>query len=85
MNKDYYDLIATVVCDLNTKICMIHRCEHYPGNNGLREYLKEISADHSEDEEISFHQWQGTDRTMLYTQTKPFYTFVTSLLIPLQT
>ena len=72
--------MAMVVCDLNTKMCMIHWCEHRPGNNGLREYLNEIFADHSEDEEISFHQWQGTDRAMLYTQTMPILDFLDLLV-----
>ena len=75
INKDCHDLMAMVVCDLNTKMCMIHQCEYCPGNNGLRE-LNEILADHSEDEEISFHQWQGTDRAMLYTQTMPILDFL---------
>ena len=41
IGKDYHDLMAMVVCDLNTKMCMIHRCENCPGDNNLREYLDE--------------------------------------------
>ena len=58
----------------------MHQCEHCPGNNGLREYLSEIFAGHSEDELISFHQWQGTDRAMLYTRTIPILDFVDLLV-----
>ena len=74
IDKDYHDLMAMVVCDLNTKMCMIHRCENCPGDNNLREYLDGTFAG-SEEEEISFHQWQRTDRAMLCTQT-------TSIRIP---
>ena len=66
--QDYHDLMVMVVCDLNTKMCMIHRCANYPGDNNLREYLDGTFAD-SDEEEISFQQWQGTDRAMLCTQT----------------
>ena len=35
IDKDYHDLMAMVVCDLNTKMCMIHHCENCPGDNNL--------------------------------------------------
>ena len=35
IDKDYHDLMAMVVCDLKTKMCMIHRCENCPGDNNL--------------------------------------------------
>ena len=75
IDKDYHDLMAMVVCDLNTKMCMIHRCENCPGDNNLREYLDGTFAD-SEEEEISFQQWQGTDRAMLCTQTTSIIEFL---------
>ena len=68
IDKDYHDLMAMVVCDLNTKMCMIHRYENCPGDSSLREYLDGTFAG-SEEEEISFQEWQGTDRAMLCTQT----------------
>ena len=71
--------MAMVVCDLNTKMCMIHRCENCPGDNNLREYLDGTFAD-SEEEEISFQQWQGTDRAMLCTQTTSIIEFLELLV-----
>ena len=79
IDKDYHDLMAMVVCDLNTKMCMIHRCENCPGDNNLREYLDGTFAD-SEEEEISFQQWQGTDRAMLCTQTTSIIEFLELLV-----
>ena len=55
-------------------MCMIHHCENCPGENALREYLDEMFADSQE--EISFQQWQGTDRAMLCTQTTTAQEFV---------
>ena len=79
IDKDYHDLMAMVVCNLNTKMCMIHRCENCPGDNNLREYLDGTFAD-SEEEEISFQQWQGTDRAMLCTQTTSIIEFLELLV-----
>ncbi len=79
IDKDYHDLMAMVVCDINNKMCMIHRCENCPGENALREYLDEMFGD-SLEEEISFQQWQGTDRAMLCTQTTNAQEFVELLV-----
>ena len=79
IDKDYHDLMAMVVCDLNTKMCMIQRCENCPGDNNIREYLDGTFAD-SEEEEISFQQWQGTDRAMLCTQTTSIIEFLELLV-----
>ena len=58
---------------------MIHRCENCPGDNNLREYLDGTFAD-SEEEEISFQPWQGTDRAMLCTQTTSIIEFLELLV-----
>ena len=68
IDKNYCDLMAMTVCDLNNEMCMVHRCERCPGANALKHYLEEMFVD-SLEEEISFQQWQGTDRAMLNTQT----------------
>jgi hypothetical protein len=67
--------MSMVVCDLNNKMCMIHRCENCLGDEVLREFLDEKFSD-SEEEEILFQQWQGTDRAMLYTQTTSTQEFI---------
>ena len=68
IDKNYRDLMAMTVCDLNNKMCMVHRYERCSGANALKHYLEEMFVD-SLEEEISFQQWQGTDRAMLNTQT----------------
>jgi hypothetical protein len=57
---------------------MIHHCENCLGENALREYLDKMFADSLE--EISFQQWQGTDRAMLCTQTTTAQEFVELLV-----
>ena len=68
IDKNYLDLMAMTVCDLNKKMSIVHRCERCPGANALKHYLEEMFVDWLE-EEISFQQWQGTDRAILNTQT----------------
>ena len=79
IDKNYRDLMAMTVCDLNNKMCMVHRCECCPGANALKHYLEEMFVN-SLEEEISFQQWQGTDRAMLNTQTTSTEEFVELLV-----
>ena len=55
-----------IVCDCDNKTCMVHRCEKCPGTDSLREYLETILDEH---EEVTFQQWQTTDRSKMITQT----------------
>ena len=36
----YHDLMAKMVCSLDSKLCMVHRCFNCPGRNGLKEYFQ---------------------------------------------
>ena len=73
-----HDLMAMVVCNLRSKMCMIHHCENCPGDTALCEYVNEIFAD--SEEEISFQQWQWTDRAMLFTLTTSIQEFIELLV-----
>ena len=48
---------------------MIHRCDKCPGSKSLRKFLDEILVEYDIEMEISFKQWQTTDRSTLVTQT----------------
>ena len=63
----YKDLISKVACDLENRICMMHRCEQCPGSNALMEVLYKELEDFEPDAEFLYSQWQTTDRSMLVT------------------
>ena len=61
----YHDLIAKMVCSLDSKLCMLHRCDHCPGKNGLQEYFQYKLEDVNYEDEMMIHfkHWVSTDRT----------------------
>ena len=63
-----------IVCDRDSKTCMIHRCDDCPGTQYLQNFLSETLT--SADEEISFQQWQSTDSTKLISQTLDLESFI---------
>ena len=63
----YKDLMGMIVCDCDSKTCMVHRCDKCPGTDSLREYLETLLSE--EHEEVAFQQWQTTDRSKMVTQT----------------
>ena len=70
----YRQMMAAVVCDVNSKICMIHRCENCPGEDNLVELLQN-SFDETDDI-IHFQQWESTDRTQIVTMSLPVDEFI---------
>ena len=63
---DYKEMIQIIVCDLNDKICMVHRCNDCPEKNALTSKLQHLEC--LEDiSEIKVKQWQTADRTALNT------------------
>ena len=65
----YKDFIDMIVCNAFRRECMIHRCDKCPGSKSLRKFLDEILVEYDIEMEISFKQWQTTDRSTLVTQT----------------
>lgn len=64
--KTYNDLTKMIVCDCDSKTCTVHRCEKCPGTGPLRQFLETLL---DENEEVTFQQWQTTDRSKLVTQS----------------
>ena len=61
-------MMQIIVCDLNDKICMVHRYNDCPGKNALTSKLQHLEC--LEDiSEIKVKQWQTTDQTALNTMT----------------
>ena len=40
LSKDYHELLELIVCDRNSKECMIHRCESCPGVNAVKKFIE---------------------------------------------
>ena len=57
-----------IVCDTESNMCMVHRCEKCPGKEALLEFLQE-EIDMDDDEELYVEQWQTVDRAAMITQT----------------
>ena len=74
----YHELIERIVCDRNSKECMVHRCESCTGVNGAKLYLEQFLREKFEfHEDITFKQWVTTDRSSLISQTLPVDEFIT--------
>ena len=87
LTKDYHELIELIVCDRNSKECMIHRCELCPGVAQLKafiegELLKSDDPDEendNDDTEVSFKQWTTCDRAELINCSLPLDEFIDDL------
>ncbi|XP_065674995.1 uncharacterized protein LOC136091404 [Hydra vulgaris] len=72
----YKHLMKKVVCDISKNECMVHRCLSCPGTDVLQLFLLEELEELDFDDELSFNQWRGTDRTQLVTQTETVKTYI---------
>lgn len=79
IKDDYKCLIQKTVCNLESKECMLHRCEDCPGEDGLKEFLAETFKDSDPEELIEFKQWIHTDRDTLDTKQLPAEDFIVEL------
>ena len=82
-DKTYKDLMGMIVCSRNSKECMVHRCDKCPGTEPLKFYLEDAYTDL--DEEVSFQQWQSTDRFNLVTVVMPAHKFIDFLVEKIDT
>ena len=60
----YKEMISALVCDVENRDCMIHRCQHCPcpGSAFLRNTLIEKLSEVDENEILLVEQWTSTDR-----------------------
>ena len=76
----YRDLMSKLVCSLDAKLCMMHRCASCPNKDSLVSHLEDLcDVDSSADEEIRFKQWVSTDRTTLHDCCMPVSDFIETL------
>eukprot|EP00112_Aurelia_sp_Birch-Aquarium-sp1_P016223 Seg366.9 transcript_id=Seg366.9/GoldUCD/mRNA.D3Y31 product="ARL14 effector protein" protein_id=Seg366.9/GoldUCD/D3Y31 len=79
IDKTYKELMEMMVCNVENKMCMIHRCPNCPGSAPVKDYL-ETSFESVQEDNLAFQQWQGTDRAMLVSQTATIEEFIELVL-----
>ena len=60
LNLEYKVLMTKLVCDVQSKLCMVDRCPDCPGLSNLVSFLHQLVFDRFE-QEITFQQWESTD------------------------
>ena len=60
-----HNLMKMIVCNTESRICMIHRYDSCPGKDALLEFLKTTITDLDSDDKILFQQGRSTDRSDL--------------------
>ena len=59
LNLTYQELFLLIVCDINSRDCMVHRCPNCPGSNTLVQgFLFHTIGDFDDDDVIEFSQWK---------------------------
>ena len=62
----YHNLMAKLVCSVDSNLCMIHRCSRRPRANELRTCLETLcEVSDATDEAVHYKQWLTTDRRTL--------------------
>ena len=58
-NFDYKELLSKLICDSNSRDCMLHHCDLCPGLEKLGEHIKDMftEADLDNDDIVNFKQW----------------------------
>ena len=75
---DYKELLSHLVCDIDSRACMLHQCEQCPGKEALTEFLKTCfeQADTDMDDNIQYKQWAHGGQCKLQTHVSSVQDFV---------
>ena len=79
-NVTHKNMLAMIVCNIQKMECMVHRCHKCPTYTALREYVELKFQEYDIEEDITYSQWDRTDRTILRTQTTPVDEFIELLV-----
>ena len=84
LNVTYQELFPFIVCDINNKECVVHRCPNCPKSNTLlQDFLFHTIANFDDDEDdddddvIEFSQWTTTDQSNLTHHTETVHEYLT--------
>ena len=73
-------MLAMVVCDVQKMECMDHRCHKCPTYTALREYVELKFQEYDIEEDITYSQWDSSNRTTLRIHTTPVDKFIELLV-----
>ena len=79
---DYKDLLQLMVCDIQSRDCMIHECDHCPGIEAVQYHITSLckTAEIDEEDLITFKQWEQSDQGVsIVTRSESLTTFVDEL------
>ena len=78
LNVTCQELFSLIVCDIDNKECMVHRCPNRPElNTLLQDFLFHAIGDFDDDDDvIEFSQWTTTDRSNLTHHTETINEYV---------
>ena len=63
LNVTYQELFPLIVCGINNKECMVHKCPNCPESNTLlQDFLFHSIGDFDDDDLIEISQWTTTNR-----------------------
>ena len=78
---NYKILMAKLVCSLESRDCMIHRCINCPSKSNLVDYLESVlKTDMDPDDSIAFKQWSHENHSKLSDFTQPVSEFIEELV-----
>ena len=89
ISEHYMELLELLVCNTESRDCMVHRCDSCPDTSRLQQYLlEEISKNDDDDDddeeiEIEFKQWTTVDRAELVSKSLPVDEFIEDLITKL--
>ena len=78
-NLTYKDLMKIMVCNIDNRDCMVHRCENCPGAASLKLFLEDKLKEF-EIHDVNFTQWQNTDRPTMGTHSTDRTTYIELLV-----
>ena len=78
-NVTHKNMSAMIVCNIQKMECMVDRCHKCPTYTALREYA-ELKFQEYTEEDITYSQWDSTNRTTLRTHTTPLNEFIELLV-----
>ena len=82
-NKSLYykDLMALHVCNITYEKCMLKWCNDCPSPDNLRKHISDIFHESSDNgDDISYTQWENTDRTNINLFQLQFQDFIDELV-----
>ena len=79
-NVTYKDLIKKIVCNTESKKCIMNWCASCPGIATLTEFLDQELNEHGDDEKFNYCQWHTTDQAILTTFTATYEEYKETLI-----